>query len=606
MADFHHCCSFLMLLLAAWCVHGEVEVANGGHQDLPPLLSFKAYNPTAAALESWVGGNPCSGSWIGVRCSRGRVVGVFLDNASLAGSVAPLLELAGLSVLAVRRNSLSGHLPPLDNSTSPRLRHLLVSHNQLTGGLRLSLPSLVTLRAEHNGFHGGLRALRVPMVRSFNVSRNMLDGEISGDLSRFPSSSFGGNLGLCGLPLPRCVHAYNAIGESSSNATTSISQSPTAAMEASTSNLSSSDGSLSKVSVTALMATGIGNAALMLISLAISVAMFVYMRRKLRSWKGASDAALSFEEEDKVGNGEEKAQKSGGGGLVCFEGGEELRLESLLKASAEVLGKGVSGSTYKAVLEDGIVVAVKRLSALQFPGRSKAFDRHMRLAGRLRHRHVVSLRGYCNSNGERLLVYDYLPNGSLQSLLHGSNGGGGGGARSLDWAARKAILFGAAQGLNYIHTFPARPALVHASVKPSNILLDEHGAACVSECGVMRYAANIQQSIPQPPRCPPGLFLDRAAAAAGGGGWHGYAAPELASGAGAAGARATQESDVYSFGMVLLEVVTADNAVDGGGGGDGGEEETMGWVKIGMLCTAEAPEERPRMAQVLAMMGEFM
>lgn len=73
--------------------------------------------------------------------------------------------------------------------------------------------------------------------------------------------------------------------------------------------------------------------------------------------------------------------------------------------------------------------------------------------------------------------------------------GGGGGGRSLDWAARKAILFGAAQGLNYIHTFPARPALVHANVKPSNILLDEHGAACVSECGVMRYAANIQQSI---------------------------------------------------------------------------------------------------------------
>lgn len=183
-----------------------------------------------------------------------------------------------------------------------------------------------------------------------------------------------------------------------------------------------SNGGLSKLSVTALMATGIGNAALMVISVAISVAMFVYMRRKLRSWKGASDAALSFEEEDKVRNREEKGQKSNGGGLVCFDGGEELRLESLLKASAEVLGKGVSGSTYKAVLEDGIVVAVKRLSALQFPGRSKAFDRHMRLAGRLRHRHVVSLRGYCNSNGERLLVYDYLPNGSLQSLLHGSNG----------------------------------------------------------------------------------------------------------------------------------------------------------------------------------------
>jgi len=170
------------------------------------------------------------------------------------------------------------------------------------------------------------------------------------------------------------------------------------------------------------MATGIGNAVLITVSLGISVAMFVYMRRKLRSAKDASDAAPCLEEEeDKRNGGEGKCQKSSG--LVCFEGGEELRLESLLKASAEVLGKGVSGSTYKAVLEDGIVVAVKRLSALQFPaGRRKAFDRHMRLVGRLRHRHVVSLREYCNSNGERLLVYDFLPNGSLHSLLQ-ANGG---------------------------------------------------------------------------------------------------------------------------------------------------------------------------------------
>lgn len=165
------------------------------------------------------------------------------------------------------------------------------------------------------------------------------------------------------------------------------------------------------------MATGIGNVVLVTVSLSISVAMFVYVRRKLRSAKDARDAALCFEEEGKRANGDDRCHKTGGG-LVCFDGGEELRLESLLKASAEVLGKGVSGSTYKAMLEDGIVVAVKRLSALQFPAsRSKAFDRHMRLVGRLRHRHVVSLRAYCNSNGERLLVYDFLPNGSLQSLL---------------------------------------------------------------------------------------------------------------------------------------------------------------------------------------------
>uniref|UniRef100_A0ACD5V0N8 Uncharacterized protein n=1 Tax=Avena sativa TaxID=4498 RepID=A0ACD5V0N8_AVESA len=602
MPHLHHCVSmfpFLILLfhIPTWPVHGQL--ANVAHQDLPFLISFKSHNPSnATILETWVGPNPCSGSWLGVRCSRGRVAGIFLDDAALVGSVAPLLGLTQIRVLAVRNNSLSGPLPPLNSSTSPRLRHLLLSHNILTGSLSLSLPSLVTLRAEHNRFSGGLQELRVPMATRFNVSRNKLVGEISGSLSRFPGSSFAGNLDLCGNPLPTCAHAYNAVENTTPNATTSVAQSPgTAETNTSNSSLNSSgNGRFSKLGMTALVATGIGNTVLITASLAISVATFIYIRRKLRSPKEdapkSSAALVGFEEdEDRTRNGEDKCQKSGGA-LVCFEGGEELRLESLLKASAEVLGKGVSGSTYKAVLEDGIVAAVKRLSALQFPGRSKAFDRHVRLVGRLRHRHVVSLRGYCSSNGERLLVYDYLPNGSLQSLLQIN--GGGGRTRSLDWGTRKSIMFGAAQGLNYIHTFPARPALVHGNVKPSNILLDERGGACVSECGLMRYAASLQQSVPQPPE----EFLDRATAAAPGrSGWRGYAAPELA----ASGARATQESDVYSFGMVLLEVVTAK-----GGEEEGEAEETMGMVRIGVLCTTEAPEERPRMAQVLTMMSEFI
>jgi hypothetical protein len=624
MARFHHC-SFLLLLITICLVYLSIvsvhgEIANGVNLDLSALLDFKANNLNATALATWAGPNPCSGSWFGIRCSRGRVVGVFLDHASLAGAMAPLLRLVQLRALAVRNNSLSGALPPLDNSTSPWLRHLLVSRNELSGSLNVSLGALVTLRAEHNGFSGGLEALRVPMVRTLNVSVNKLVGEIPGELAKFPSSAFGGNLALCGQPLPRCVHAYNALGDGDSPNVTIAAQSPSAAPNASA-TASLSNGGFSKVSLTALMATGIGNAVLITVSLTLSVAMFLYMRRKLRS---ASKAALCFDEDDDKGaaaSGDDDKCQLKSRGLVCFEGGEELRLESLLKASAEVLGKGVSGSTYRAVIDGGVVVAVKRLSALQFPaGRGKAFDRHMRVVGRIRHRNVVGLRAYCNSNGERLLVYDYVPNGSLQSVLEGHGAsrcnndsncalskqevfcprftnseqfvaGGGGGTRSLDWAARKSVLFGAAQGLNYIHTFPARPALVHANVKPSNILLDERGGACVSECGVMRYATNIQlqQSILPQARS--------TASASASSGWHGYAAPELES-----TMRTTQESDVYSFGTVLLEVVPGRHKA----GEDGGDDETMGWVRIGTLCTAEAPEERPSMAQVVAMMSELM
>ncbi|GJN11268.1 hypothetical protein PR202_ga29446 [Eleusine coracana subsp. coracana] len=612
MPRIHHCSSLLLVtifvhlsLSAVVLVHGEV--ANGVHLDLPALLAFKSSNPNATALATWSGPNPCSGSWFGIKCNKGRVAGVFLDGASLSGAVAPLLRLSQLRALAVRNNSLSGALPPLADATSPRLRHLLVARNQLSGGLNVSLGALLTLRAERNGFSGGLGALRVPTVRSFNVSGNKLAGEISGELARFPSSAFGGNLALCGRPLPRCVRAYSALGDSSADTNVTIAaQSPSAgAAPNASASASLSNGKFSKVSLTALMATGIGNAVLITVSLSISVAMFLYMKRKLRSAKAPS---LFFDEEDD-GNkrrtttttnrddGNKCPAAKSSGGLVCFEGGEALRLESLLKASAEVLGKGASGSTYKAVLEDGaVVVAVKRLSALRFPaGRGKAFDRHMRVVGRVRHRNVLGLRAYCNSNGERLLVYDFLPGGSLQAALQAH----GGGVRSLDWAARKSVLFGAAQGLNYIHTFPARPALVHGNVKPSNILLDERGAACVSECGVMRYATNVQHSILPQAAAAAGLFLDLSASGSTGG-WHGYAAPELA-----ATTRATQESDVYGFGMVLLEVVTGCRKA-GEEGEEEEDDETMGWVKIGMLCTAEAPEERPRMAQVLSMMSELM
>ena len=177
MSRLRHCSLFLLLAvfihLSIRSVHGEL--ANGGHQDLPALLAFKAYNPNATALATWAGPNPCSGAWFGIRCYRGRVVGVFLDGASLAGAVVPLLRLGQIRALAVRNNSLSGALPPLDNATaSPWLRHLLVSRNHLTGSLNVSLGALVTLRAEHNGFRGGLEALRAPMLRSFNVSGNRL------------------------------------------------------------------------------------------------------------------------------------------------------------------------------------------------------------------------------------------------------------------------------------------------------------------------------------------------------------------------------------------------------------------------------------------------
>lgn len=166
--------------------------------------------------------------------------------------------------------------------------------------------------------------------------------------------------------------------------------------------------------------------------------------------------------------------------------------------------------------------------------------------------------------------------------------------RTVDWVSRKRILVTAGDGLAFIHNFPAGYPLVHANLKPSNILIDEQGNGCVAEWGIMRLATNFRCS----PGDPLGSFSDQGTFAAAAVASQRYRAPELASGK----EQATQESDVYGFGMMILEVAT-DKEMDDG---ELQQEEIMGMVKIAMLCTAERPEKRPEMSQVARMMSEFL
>lgn len=132
-------------------------------------------------------------------------------------------------------------------------------------------------------------------------------------------------------------------------------------------------------------------------------------------------AVMKMEEEREL---EEKVKKVqlGKSGCLVFSAGEvqHYSLEQLMRASAELLGKGTIGTTYKAVLDNRLIVCVKRLDGLKLAGTSReAFDRQMEAVGGLRHPNLVALRAYFQAKEERLLVYDYQPNGSLFSLIHG-------------------------------------------------------------------------------------------------------------------------------------------------------------------------------------------
>ncbi|KAM7489242.1 hypothetical protein LguiB_026726 [Lonicera macranthoides] len=202
--------------------------------------------------------------------------------------------------------------------------------------------------------------------------------------------------------------------------------------------------------------------------------------------------------------------------LVLFEGTNcAFDLEDLLRAEAEMLGKG----TYKAELEDSTVLVVKRLK--EFGVKKQKFKQQMEVVGSIRHENVAPLRAYYYSKDKKLMVYDYY---------NQANRGKGRTPRTpLDWETRLRIAIGTARGIAYIHT-QTGGKLVHGNVKASNIFLNSQQHGCVSERGLITL---INQAVP------PNAEIV------------GYRAPKVTK-----TSKVSQASDVYSYGVLLLELLT--------------------------------------------------
>ncbi|GLT73129.1 hypothetical protein SLA2020_450070 [Shorea laevis] len=211
--------------------------------------------------------------------------------------------------------------------------------------------------------------------------------------------------------------------------------------------------------------------------------------------------------------------------------------EELVKATngfseQNLLGEGGFGAVYKGCLPDGREVAVKQLKIGGGQG-EREFKAEVEIISRIHHRHLVSLVGYCISKSQRLLVYDYVPNDTLYFHLHGE------GRPVLDWATRIKIAAGAARGIAYLHE-DCHPRIIHRDIKSSNILLDNNFEARVSDFGLAKLALDANTHITTRVM---GTF--------------GYMAPEYAT-----SGKLTEKSDVFSFGVVLLELITGRKPVD--------------------------------------------
>ncbi|XP_042500065.1 receptor protein kinase-like protein ZAR1 [Macadamia integrifolia] len=508
---------------------------------------------------------------------------IFLYGNNLSGGLPPsLCHLPRLQNLDLSHNSLSGSIPR-DLGNCGQLQRLILSGNQFSGhiptGIWPKLLNLVTLDLSSNGFSGSipsdlgeLQSLsgtlnlsfnhfsghipsslgQLPAAVNFDLRHNNLSGEIpqDGTLANQGPTSFLDNPSLCGFPLQDPCRTSKS-PRSAQNTPGSQNSAP-----ASGSNLKKGLKPGFIILISVADAAGVAFIGLIIV--------YIYWKRKDsnngcsctgKSKFGGSDKGMnkfclcSCLKGNPNNDSEIESEKEGDGGvegqLVAIDKGFTFELDELLRASAYVLGKSGLGIVYKVVLANGIPVAVRRLG--EGGGqRYKEFATEIQAIGRVKHPNVVKLRAYYWASDEKLLISDFISNGSLASSLRGRTGQP---SASLTWSTRLRIAKEAARGLAHLHDCSPRK-FVHANIKPSNILLDNDFHAYISDFGLNRLIS-ITGSDPSSSGGLIGGVLpyikstqsDRP---------NNYRAPE----ARLPGARPTQKWDIYSFGIVLLELLT--------------------------------------------------
>ncbi|XP_010493544.1 PREDICTED: inactive leucine-rich repeat receptor-like serine/threonine-protein kinase At5g24100 [Camelina sativa] len=598
----------LLLFFASSALFSPVTGDLAG--DRQALLDF-LNNITHPRSLTWNASTPVCATWPGVTCDKDgtRVTALHLPGASLLGVIPPgtISRLSELQILSLRSNGLRGPFP-VDFLQLTKLKAISLSNNRFSGPLPsdyatwtnltvldlygnrfngsvpagfANLTGLDSLNLAQNSFSGEIPDLNLPGLRRLNFSNNNLTGSIPKSLRRFGNSAFSGN---------------NLVYENASPPPVI----PPIEKEKEKKGI--------YISKPAILAIAISLCFVIFFLIAV-VIIVCYVKRQRRQETETTPEKLkpaqkmpSEKEVSKLGkekNIEDMEDKSEINRVMFFEGSNlAFNLEDLLIASAEFLGKGTFGMTYKAVLEDSKVIAVKRLKDVVVS--RKYFKHQMEIVGNIRHENVAPLRAYVCSKEEKLMVYDYYSAGSLSHLLHGKNGEDG--HVPLNWETRLRFMIGVAKGLAHIHTHK----LAHGNIKSSNIFMNSEEYGCISEAGLAVLTNPVTKANASARR---------------------YRAPEATD-----TRRSTAESDVYGFGILMLETLTGRSSMDDAKEGidlvvwvneviakqwtgevfdlelvktPNVEAKLLQMLQLGTSCTARVPAKRPEMVKVVETLEEI-
>ncbi|KAM7269958.1 hypothetical protein ACFE04_029172 [Oxalis oulophora] len=439
--------------------------------------------------QSWKDNNPCA-QWKGITCdSKGNITVINFQNMGLTGTISSnFSEITSLQRIILADNNLNGTIPD-SLTTLPSLAMLDVSNNKLYGKVPSFQQNNIVLKTEGNPDIGKEKPADAP----------------SGSGASSGGDAASGKKSKTGVIIGSVVGAFCVLG-------------------------------------------------------IVVLGFCLYTKRRKHSGKVQSPHAMVIHPRHSGDNDAVKITidgfrvngvrtethsqaSSGPSDLPMVEAGTMIISIQVLRTVTDnfseenILGRGGFGTVYKGELHDGTTIAVKRMEPGIITNKGLAeFKSEIAVLTRVRHRHLVALLGYCLDGNERLLVYEYMPQGTLSRHVFNWRNEG---LKPLEWMRRLTIALDVARGVEYLHSL-AHQSFIHRDLKPSNILLGHDMKAKVSDFGLVRLA-------------PEGMHSIETKLA----GTFGYLAPEYA-----VTGRVTTKVDVFSFGVILMELITGRKALD--------------------------------------------